>query len=43
MLTEVKLFFISPANQQRAQTTASALRADIPGEETKCHYANAHP
>lgn len=43
MLMEVKLFFINPGNQQRAQTTESAPRADTSGEGTKHSNANARP
>lgn len=42
MLMEVKQFSINPGNQQRAQSTESAPRADRSGEGTKHSYANAH-
>lgn len=41
MPMEVKQFFINPGNQQRAQNTESAPRADTGGEGNKHSYANA--
>lgn len=40
---EVKLLIISPGNQQRAQTSESAPRADRSGEGTQQGHANALP